>query len=212
MEAASFSASSGNMKKACEWAQKAMEMTASYAGTDYEGYKDVQKMWQEFIARRDQSLRGEHDTHQQKQMANARVLNPRFIQAGHIKVLNSFIEGASSCLRDENMLESAVNSPADQQHYGQVHNPARLAAALSYRLIKNHAFANGNKRTALLAVNAFLLQYGEALNQQDASKLQNNEAVKQAHDDVAMGKLEESELAEIYRRAWQTYKWHNRES
>jgi len=39
-EAVDFNASSGNIRKACEWAEKAPEMTATYVGIDYEGYKD----------------------------------------------------------------------------------------------------------------------------------------------------------------------------
>lgn len=97
------------------------------------------------------------------------------------------------------MLESAVNSPINQQHYKQENDLARLAAALSYKLIKNHAFANGNKRTALLAANLFLLQNGKLL-QQDAYRVENNDAITQAHSGVAMGEVEESELADCYGR------------
>ena len=136
-------------------------------------------------------------------MATTQALSFRFLRVSQVKLLNMYIEGASSCVRDENMLESAVNSPIDQQHYGEVNDPARLAAALSYRLIKNHAFANGNKRTALLAANLFLLQNGKIL-QQDAYRVENNDTITQAHSGVAMGKVEESELADIYRELWQT--------
>lgn len=50
-------ASSGNMKKACEWAQKALKMTASGAGTDREGYKDDQKTSQNVMVKRDRDQR-----------------------------------------------------------------------------------------------------------------------------------------------------------
>lgn len=59
----------------------------------------------------------------------------RFLRVSQVKLLNTIIEGARSCVRDENLLESAVNSPINQQHYGQENDPARLAAALSYKLI-----------------------------------------------------------------------------
>ena len=78
-------------------------------------------------------------------MATTQALSLRFLRVSQVKLLNRCIEGSSSCVCDENMLESAVNSPIDRQHYGQENDPARLAATLSYRLIKNHAFANGNK-------------------------------------------------------------------
>ena len=90
-------------------------------------------------------------------MATTQALSFRFVRVSQVKLLNTYIEGSSSCVHDNNMLESAVNSPINQQHYGNQNDPARLAAALSYSLIKNHAFANGNKRTALLAANLFLL-------------------------------------------------------
>ena len=135
-------------------------------------------------------------------MASKPALKLFFLRVSHIKRLNKIIEGANSCVLDENMLESAVNSPINQQHYGQENDLARLAAALSCKLIKNHSFGNGNKRTALLAANFFLLQNGKMI-QQDPCAVEANEMIKQAHADVAMGKIEESELAEIYRRLWQ---------
>ena len=135
-------------------------------------------------------------------MATTRALSLRFLRVSQVKILNTCIEEAS-CVRDESMLESAINSPINQQHYANENNPARLAAALSSRLIKNHPFANGNKRTALLAANLFLLQNGKIL-QQDALRVENNDAITRALSDVAMGKMEEPELAEIYRTAWRT--------
>ena len=78
-------------------------------------------------------------------MATTQALSFRFLRVSQFKLLNTYIEGTSSCVRDENMLESAVNSPINQQHYGNQNDPAQLAAALSYKLIKNNAFANGNK-------------------------------------------------------------------
>lgn len=56
-EAASFSASIGNLRKACEWAEKALEMTACYAGTDYDGYKMDQETLQDFVIRHDRGRR-----------------------------------------------------------------------------------------------------------------------------------------------------------
>ncbi len=135
-------------------------------------------------------------------MATTQALSFRFLRVSQVKILNACIEEAS-CVRDESMLESAVNSPINQQHYAHENESARLAAALSSRLIKNHPFANGNKRTALLAANLFLLQNGKVL-QQDATRVESNDVSTRAHSDVVMGKMEEPELAEIYRTAWRT--------
>jgi len=95
-------------------------------------------------------------------MATTQALSLRFLRVSQVKILNACIEEAS-CVRDASMLESAVNSPINQQHYAHENDPARLAAALSSWLIKNHSFANGNKQTPLLAANLFLLQNGKVL-------------------------------------------------
>ena len=134
-------------------------------------------------------------------MATIGNLGFRFLRVSQVKALNRYVEGMnSSCVRDEGMLESAVNSPINQHHYGQENDLFRLAAALSSKLIKNHAFGNGNKRTALFAANLFLLEHGVVL-QRNAFESESNDALTQAHNAVAMGTMEESQLAEIY-RAW----------
>lgn len=119
-----------------------------------------------------------------------------------MKYLNQLIEQSASFCRDETMLQSALDAPENHQHYMNVNDPAELAAILSSRIIKNHPFANGNKRTALLAANLFLVQTGKVL-QQDALVLQPNDVITQAHNNIAMGTMEEGELAEIYRKSFQ---------
>jgi death-on-curing protein len=60
--------------------------------------------------------------------------------------------------RDRGLLESAVNRPF-QSAFGEDAYPNTLekAAALFQSLIANHPFANGNKRTAVLALQVFLV-------------------------------------------------------
>lgn len=101
------------------------------------------------------------------------------------------------------MLKSAVDSPINQQYYGKENDPTQLVAALSYKLIKNHAFTNGNKRTALLAANLVLTQHGKIL-QPNLHQVEENEPLRQAHSDVATGKVNESDLADVCRNLWQT--------
>ncbi len=124
----------------------------------------------------------------------------RFLRTAQVKQLNALIEGPRSCVRDAGMLESAINSPINQQHYGQENDPFQLGAILSHKITKNHAFANGNKRTALLAANLFLLQHRSL--QQDAGDWSKNNALTQAQEHVAMGTMKESRLADIYRTVW----------
>ena len=69
--------------------------------------------------------------------------------------------GGSSGIRDEGLLESAVNQP--HQSFGGVDLYVTItdkAAALGFSLIKNHAFVDGNKRIGYAAVEIFLMRNG----------------------------------------------------
>ena len=77
--------------------------------------------------------------------------------------------GGSSGLRDEGMLDSALNAPF-QTFGGEDVYPSLLqkAAHLCFGLVKNHPFVDGNKRTGahvmlvLLALNGIELQHTQA--------------------------------------------------
>ncbi len=75
--------------------------------------------------------------------------------------------GGASGIRDENLFDSAIARPLNLAAYG---NPdaASLAAAYGVGLAKNHPFIDGNKRTAFVAVETFLLLNGHELNATDA--------------------------------------------
>ena len=133
-------------------------------------------------------------------MAATRAVTINFIRASAVKAINKRMEGQKSFC-DNALLESALNSPVNHHHYAQENDLARLAAILCTRLIKNHAFNNGNKRTALLATNFFLLRNGKVI-QQTAKEPEDNATIRSAHNDVAQGKMDELELAEIYRASW----------
>jgi death on curing protein len=62
------------------------------------------------------------------------------------------IHGGASGLRDEGMLESALDRPKNRWAYEQ----AELAAAYAFGIARNHPFVDGNKRTSLLALYTFL--------------------------------------------------------
>ena len=96
------------------------------------------------------------------------------------------------------MLQSAIHSPGNYQRYETENNLARLAALLSCALIEDHSPSNGNKQIALLAANLVLLQNGK-VSEQDPCQVQANDAITQAHGDVATGKMEHTVLTEIYR-------------
>lgn len=65
------------------------------------------------------------------------------------------LHGGASGLRDEGLLESALARPLNLSAYGEP-DLAALAAAYGVGLAKNHAFVDGNKRAAFLAVGLFL--------------------------------------------------------
>ncbi len=65
------------------------------------------------------------------------------------------IHGGSSGIRDQGLLESALNRPRNKWVYEASQLP-ELAAAYGYGIAKNHPFIDGNKRTSLLALYTFL--------------------------------------------------------
>lgn len=71
----------------------------------------------------------------------------------HSRQLRRF--GGASGLRDEGLLRSALERPRNKWHYEAVDLP-ELAAAYAYGLAKNHAFVDGNKRVAFMALMVFL--------------------------------------------------------
>ena len=63
--------------------------------------------------------------------------------------------------RDQGLLESAVSRPFHSAFGNDVYPSVNgKAAALFHSLIANHPFHNGNKRTAVLAVDIFLVANG----------------------------------------------------
>jgi death-on-curing protein len=64
------------------------------------------------------------------------------------------IHGGASGLRDEGMLESALDRPKNKWAYEGAELP-ELAAAYAFGIARNHPFVDGNKRTSLLALFTF---------------------------------------------------------
>ncbi len=75
--------------------------------------------------------------------------------------------GGLGGLRDANALESAVARAEQLAHYGAP-DAADLAAAYGFGIACNHPFADGNKRTAFVAVELFLALNGFELTASDA--------------------------------------------
>lgn len=69
--------------------------------------------------------------------------------------------GGSDGVRDRGMLDSALARPRQLHAYGgdQIDLPS-LAAAYGYGISRNHAFIDGNKRTAYVVMRTFLVLNG----------------------------------------------------
>jgi death on curing protein len=70
--------------------------------------------------------------------------------------------GGATGIRDEGLFESAIARPRNLAAYGEP-DAAALAASYAFGLAKNHAFVDGNKRIALVALELFLDLNGFAL-------------------------------------------------
>lgn len=79
--------------------------------------------------------------------------------------------GGAHGLRDENILESALARPRDRWGYDAAATLADLAAACAFGLARNHPYLDGNKRTALVVMVAFLDRNGSELTATNAEAL-----------------------------------------
>ncbi len=75
--------------------------------------------------------------------------------------------GGGMGMRDEGLLDSALARPVNLVAYGAP-DCADLAAAYGFGIARNHPFIDGNKRTAFVAVELFLLLNGQELLASDA--------------------------------------------
>jgi death on curing protein len=59
-------------------------------------------------------------------------------------------------VRDENALESSLARPRQKWAYDPTLDPAALAAAYAFGLVRSHLYRDGNKRIGFLALATFL--------------------------------------------------------
>ena len=100
--------------------------------------------------------------------------------------------GGALGLRDEGLLESALARPQHRLAYGKP-DLADVAAAYGVGLAKNHAFVDGNKRAAFLAVGMFLALNGYRLTAPQADATLTMLA-------VAAGQMDEATFARWLRQ------------
>lgn len=68
--------------------------------------------------------------------------------------------GGADGIRDEGLLDSALAKPRNVFAYENDVSLFRLAASYAFGIARNHAFVDGNKRTALIVSSTFLLING----------------------------------------------------
>jgi death on curing protein len=101
------------------------------------------------------------------------------------------LHGGASGIRDEGLLDSALNRAVNLALYSEP-DFADLAAAYVIGLAKNHAFVDGNKRVAFLAVGLFLGLNGYKLTATQTDATQTMLA-------VASGEIQETHFAQWIR-------------
>ena len=78
----------------------------------------------------------------------------RIMQIHHLMIEET---GGMDGIRDDGLLESAVNAPFQTFDDVPLYKTIEAKAArLGYSLISNHAFIDGNKRTGMMAMLLFL--------------------------------------------------------
>jgi death-on-curing protein len=96
--------------------------------------------------------------------------------------------GGSRGMRDEGLLDSALARPVNKFLYEKVADLASLAAAYGFGIAKNHAFVDGNKRAAYLAMGLFAALNGKRLRPDQV------DAIRTILE-LASGNLDEAGLA-----------------
>jgi len=111
-------------------------------------------------------------------------------EAAHAEQLAE--HGGGEGVRDPGLLESAMARPRNLALYGTP-DVAALAAAYAYGIARNHPFVDGNKRTAAVISETFLVLNGWQLTATDAELVVAILA-------LAAGELSEDELADWFRQ------------
>jgi death-on-curing protein len=100
--------------------------------------------------------------------------------------------GGGHGIRDTRLLDSAMGRPRHLAAYGQP-DVAALAAAYAFGIARNHPFVDGNKRTAAVVSETFLMLNDHALAASDAE-------IVVAFLALAAGELSEEEMGDWFRQ------------
>jgi death-on-curing protein len=99
--------------------------------------------------------------------------------------------GGGHGVRDTGLLDNAMARPQHLATYGAP-DAAALAAAYAFGIARNHPFVDGNKRTAAVVSETFLMLNGHTLAASDAELVV-------AFLALAAGEISEEEMADWFR-------------
>ena len=100
--------------------------------------------------------------------------------------------GGASGIRDVGLLESALGMPMAGFGGNYLHSDLfEMAAAYLFHICKNHAFVDGNKRTALASAEIFVRLNNQRLNATD-------EELENLTRGVADGSISKEETTEFF--------------
>lgn len=124
-------------------------------------------------------------------MADYRWLDRELILAIHEEQLAQ--HGGGVGIRDEGLIDSALGRPQNLAAYNPDADLCNLAASYAYGIAKNHPFIDGNKRTAYVAMELFLIDHGMVLTAEDGDAVLTFLA-------LAASEISEEQLADWIRR------------
>lgn len=96
--------------------------------------------------------------------------------------------GGAPGIRDQALLESALNRPQQRYIYDENTSLFSLASAYGYGIARNHPFVDGNKRVALTVAAIFLEINGYSLNAPEPNTVV-------IIEELAAGKLTEDDFS-----------------
>jgi death-on-curing protein len=89
-------------------------------------------------------------------------MTPQWVRSEAILILHAEClaeHGGLNGVRDEGLLDSALQRPINRHEYGEG-DLCDLAAEYAFGILRNHPFMDGNKRTGFLAAAVFLALNG----------------------------------------------------
>ncbi len=136
-------------------------------------------------------------------MATAATRTYRFLTTSQIQRLHRLYVSPNAPTQPA-LLESAVNGPMNAKYCGSQDNVFQLAANLSDKIMRNHPFQDGNKRTPMAAADMFLKINGYQLQEAPFDPTEpNNLGLRDAHLALINNQWTAEQLGDYYQSAAQ---------